>query len=162
MLFRSPADHGFPLRVIVPGNVAARSVKWLKKITVSDEESTTQWQRRDYKCFGPNVAKPDWSKAPSIQEMPVTSAITRIERPEAGGKVNVEGYAYSGGGREIVRVDVSIDHGKTWAQAELMGDEGKGSKSWWWKRWRFVIPDEGDKGGEVLVKATDEDRKSVV
>lgn len=151
-----PADHGFPLRVIVPGNVAARSVKWLKKITVSDEESTTQWQRRDYKCFGPNVAKPDWSKAPSIQEMPVTSAITRIERPEAGGKVNVEGYAYSGGGREIVRVDVSIDHGKTWAQAELMGDEGKGSKSWWWKRWRFVIPDEGDKGGEVLVKATDE------
>jgi sulfite oxidase len=53
-------------------------------------------------------------------------------------------------------VDVSIDHGKTWAQAELMDDEGRGSKSWWWKRWRFVIPDEGDKGGEVLVKATDE------
>jgi sulfite oxidase len=47
-----PRDHGFPLRVVVPGHVAARSVKWLNKIVLSDEESTSQWQRRDYKCFG--------------------------------------------------------------------------------------------------------------
>jgi len=53
-----PRDHGFPLRSVVPGTVAARSVKWLSKIVVSDEESPSQWQRRDYKSFGPNGGGP--------------------------------------------------------------------------------------------------------
>ena len=71
-----PRDHGFPLRVLVPGTVAARSVKWVKKVVVSEEESTSQWQRRDYKCFGPNVkVNPGWDEAPAIQEMPVQSAM---------------------------------------------------------------------------------------
>ena len=52
-----PADHGAPLRVIAPGHVAARSVKWVQSVTVSDEESTSQWQRRDYKLPGPNVVR---------------------------------------------------------------------------------------------------------
>jgi nitrate reductase (NAD(P)H) len=32
-------DHGFPLRLVVPGQIGGRSVKWLKKIEVSDKES---------------------------------------------------------------------------------------------------------------------------
>jgi sulfite oxidase len=186
-----PRDHGFPIRVIVPGNVAARSVKWLRKITVSDEESPSQWQRRDYKCFGPNVGpNPDWSQAKSIQEMPVTSAITAIKHASrsvpaavAEGETEVklettaasshepllvEGYAYSGGGREIIRVDVSTDNGKTWDQAQLLDDRSTmhGSKAWCWKRWRYKIPDElrrehqsvggGVNHTTVLVKATDD------
>lgn len=39
-----PCDHGFPLRVLVPGHVAARSVKWLRRITPSEDESQSQWQ----------------------------------------------------------------------------------------------------------------------
>ena len=42
-----PADHEYPLRVLVPGTVAARSAKWLNKIVVSNEESASQWQRRN-------------------------------------------------------------------------------------------------------------------
>jgi sulfite oxidase len=162
-----PRDHGFPLRVIVPGNVAARSVKWLRKIVISDEESLSQWQRRDYKCFGPNVGpNPDWSKAKSIQEMPITSAITSISNAsshvssnsnrEASKPISVEGYAYSGGGREIVRVDVSIDGGRTWDQAELIDDQMKGSKAWCWKRWRYSGLKRDVGKTAVLVKATDE------
>jgi sulfite oxidase len=161
-----PRDHGFPLRVIVPGHVAARSVKWLRKIVISDEESLSQWQRRDYKCFGPNVgANPDWSKSKSIQEMPVTSAITAIKNasqdrsesaPEADTPMSVEGYAYSGGGREIIRVDISIDNGKTWDQAELLDDCVKGNKAWCWKRWRYNGLKRCDGKTTVLVKATDE------
>ncbi|KAJ2972575.1 hypothetical protein NQ176_g7079 [Zarea fungicola] len=74
-----PRDHGFPLRAIVPGHVAARSVKWLNQITLSEDESSSQWQRKDYKCFGPNQIKVDWEKAPSIQELPVQSAITAMK-----------------------------------------------------------------------------------
>ncbi|KAL2024890.1 hypothetical protein VTK56DRAFT_3589 [Thermocarpiscus australiensis] len=203
-----PRDHGFPLRAVVPGHVAARSVKWLSKIVISDEESTSQWQRRDYKSFGPNEGpNPDWDRARSIQEMPVTSAITavwvgdcvrrgrvpwmgggdksssdksplssgarivdmaavekkvgftpkhRTETPANGAPcpsqtpaepIALQGYAYSGGGRAIARVDVSLDGGKTWDQAELVddcaapADQGGGcfgNKSWAWKRWRYV------------------------
>ena len=200
-----PRDHGSPLRALVPGHVAARSVKFLSKITVAEEESPTQWQRRDYKCFGPNQVKDlDWDSAPAIQEMPVTSAITRvtIDSPrrwkvngETGGtkvniikheassddkdakpsRINLRGYGYSGGGREIVRVDISLDGGQTWGQARLLdncntrhatakaaGEEQscKGSKYWAWKRWEFDadIPDGKQETSNLILlcKATDD------
>ncbi|KAK3949733.1 Oxidoreductase, molybdopterin-binding domain-containing protein [Pseudoneurospora amorphoporcata] len=176
-----PRDHGYPLRAIVPGHVAARSVKWLNKIVVSDEESPSQWQRRDYKSFGPNEgANPDWERARSIQEMPVTSAITGVwvgndclknnkgknkqtvdlagvdglkvgcskTSPTTAAKadkipITMQGYAYSGGGRAIARVDVSLDNGRTWDQAELIDDCSNpaapcyGNKTWTWKRWKY-------------------------
>ncbi|KZF19229.1 hypothetical protein L228DRAFT_205096, partial [Xylona heveae TC161] len=166
-----PRDHGAPVRVIVPGHVAARSVKWVNKIIMSDEESTSQWQRRDYKCFGPNEgSKPDWEKARSIQEMPVQSAITSVKEfsshePEARSLIRVygleedsialQGYAFSGGGREIIRVDVSADNGHTWHQAELTNSDAKGHKSWAWKQWTLVMP-KRLAGRWFIVKAIDE------
>lgn len=178
-----PPDHGFPVRVVVPGTVAARCVKWVNKIVVSDEESSTSWQRKDYKCFGPNEVKDlDWDKYKSIQEMPVTSAITRARvKPLVAGVptiavsahdtashrpddfVELEGYAYSGGGREVQRVDVSLDGGKTWGQATFLDDSSQeaGSKKWCWKRWTYhgALPDMQDpheKTATFIVKATDE------
>lgn len=70
-------DHGFPIRVIVPGTVGARNVKWLGRIYVSEEESTGFWQAHDYKGFSPSVDwdTADFSKSPAIQELPVISAI---------------------------------------------------------------------------------------
>lgn len=175
-----PPDHGFPVRVVVPGHVAARCVKWVNKIVVSDEESHTTWQRRDYKCFGPNEVKQDWEKYKAIQVMPVTSAITRTRMcleptdkapgnqvDEATYKpvVQIEGYAYSGGGREIQRVDVSLDGGETWDQAQLIDDAPlqRGSKAWCWKRWKYETglldiakKSKGDSKTTLVVKATDD------
>ncbi|KAI1372368.1 Oxidoreductase, molybdopterin-binding domain-containing protein [Hypoxylon crocopeplum] len=173
-----PRDHGFPVRVIVPGHVAARCVKWVNKIVVSDEESNTTWQRRDYKCFGPNEVKQDWDKYKAIQVMPITSAITRTtlkprdKRPNegtgastGGPVVEVEGYAYSGGGREIQRVDISLDGGETWDQAQLVDDTQleRGSKAWCWKRWKYEarLPEaskspNGESKTTLAVKATDD------
>ncbi|MCJ1296408.1 hypothetical protein MMC34_007974 [Xylographa carneopallida] len=155
-----PPDHGFPVRVIVPGHVAARSVKWVNRVIISEEESTSQWQRSDYKCFGPNDdKKPDWSRAPAIQETPVQSAITIIRElsgpSDREATVVIEGYATSGGGRSIVRVDVSTDNGKTWDQAEIERHAVCGSKDWSWKRWRYTVP-KGSMGSMVVVKAVDE------
>lgn len=165
-----PRDHGFPLRAIVPGHVAARSVKWLNHVTLSDEESTSQWQRKDYKCFGPNQTKVNWEDAPAIQEMPVQSAITTLrlgkwKTPDAEKNVlkhhnetasspqcapeqeiTMGGYAFSGGGRSIIRVDVSLDGGNSWDQAHLLPDcvskngapsPCQGHGAWAWKRWSY-------------------------
>ncbi|XP_048028630.1 LOW QUALITY PROTEIN: sulfite oxidase, mitochondrial [Megalobrama amblycephala] len=149
-----PPDHGYPVRVVVPGIVGARNVKWLGKIVVSEEESKSHWQQNDYKGFSPGTDwdTVDFKSAPAIQELPIQSAITH---PVEGNSVDssdrevtVKGYAWSGGGREVVRVDVSIDGGKTWHIAELRtGDKGQHpapppplGKAWAWKLWEIDIP----------------------
>ncbi|KAI4244999.1 MAG: hypothetical protein LQ352_006655 [Teloschistes flavicans] len=165
-------DHGYPLRLVAPGNVAARSVKWITRVCLAEEESTSQWQRRDYKCFGPNVSAKaaDWDSAPAIQETPVQSAITSIRDISLQSDENhkflelhgfeedavvVEGYSYAGGGRRIIRVDVSADNGETWHQANLLPDQSKGAKKWAWTRWSWVLPKQ-QAGSCFVVKAVDE------
>ncbi|XP_072521982.1 sulfite oxidase, mitochondrial isoform X2 [Salminus brasiliensis] len=165
-----PADHGYPVRVIAPGIVGARNVKWLGKIVVSEEESQSHWQQNDYKGFSPNTdwETVDYKSAPAIQELPVQSAITQ---PADGAtvdrdleEVTVKGYAWSGGGREVVRVDVSVDGGKTWHVAELQSGEKQQQPSaspppgraWAWKLWEITIPlPEGAQELELVCKAVD-------
>lgn len=146
-----PRDHGHPLRVVVPGTVGARQVKFLRKIAVDDHESPSFWQQRDYRGFPPNVdyATADFSKTagPSIQELPVQSAITEpaagvLDMEDDDDDLVVKGYAWSGGGRAIVRVDVSADGGKTWTQADL-SDQGTNqdyNRAWAWTPWEVVLP----------------------
>ena len=70
-------DHGYPVRIILPGIVGARQVKWLNKITLSNKESDCHWQQRDYKGFHASIDwdNVDFSTVPAIQELPVQSAI---------------------------------------------------------------------------------------
>lgn len=87
-----PRDHGYPVRVIVPGTVGARCCKWLSSIYVSEKESPGFWQQNDYKGFSPSVDwdNVDFSKSPAIQTLPVISAICL---PQAGQTVDIEdGY----------------------------------------------------------------------
>ncbi len=84
-----PRDHGAPLRVVVPGSVGARSVKWLTRIELATQESQSHWQQNDYKVFGPSTDwdRADFSKVPPIQSMPVTSLVCS---PTAGSVMYVE------------------------------------------------------------------------
>ncbi|KZC12435.1 putative sulfite oxidase, mitochondrial [Dufourea novaeangliae] len=159
-----PRDHGFPIRVIVPGVVGARNVKWLGKIIVSKEESHSQWQQGDYKGFSPSTDwdNVDFSKAPAIQEMPVISAICTPEPLQTvkvnDGKINVKGYAWSGGGRKIIRVDVTNDQGKTWHTANLYAEDvnAKEGRHWSWTLWNIDLPVNKDwKETEIWAKAVD-------
>ncbi|GFR42777.1 hypothetical protein Agub_g3739 [Astrephomene gubernaculifera] len=147
------ADHGAPLRVIVPGVTGARSVKWLRRIVASPAESGSHWQQRDYKSFSPCVDwdSVDWGAAPAIQEPPVTSAICEpapgTTLSAADGEVTVRGYAWSGGGRGIVRVDVSADGGASWRPARLLPpppgapqEHGAYAGAWAWTLWEITLP----------------------
>lgn len=149
-----PRDHGFPVRVICPGIVGARNVKWLSRIIISDSESDSHWQQNDYKGFSPSTDwdTVDFSKSPAIQHMPVTSAICnplpgqQITRNK-NGTITVKGYAWSGGGNKIVRVDVTADGGKSWHVANLKhgttDDDDKSNlngRNWAWALWTTDIP----------------------
>jgi len=159
-----PRDHGYPLRVIVPGVVGARSVKWLRKITASVEESALSWHQNDYKSSPPDATQEtyDFKKAPPIYESPVQSAILE---PKTGhnvdsdeSSVTVKGYAYSGGGCGILRVDVSADGGKTWHTAGLDDFKQKPYQSWTWTLWEIDLPMPDpvpEQGLRILCKATD-------
>ncbi len=164
-----PRDHGYPLRAVIPGVVGARNVKWLSQILASSEEYPGQWQQRDYKGFSPSVdwSNVDFTASPAIQELPVQSLISS---PPDGSTltshedVSLRGIAWSGGGRPVVRVDVSADGGKTWHVADITdsGEQRRG-QAWAWTFWSATVPvptevTEGTGGKnevEVCCKAVD-------
>ncbi|XP_050506191.1 sulfite oxidase-like isoform X4 [Diabrotica virgifera virgifera] len=156
-------DHGYPLRVIVPGVIGARWVKQIEKIEVRKEECQAHWHQQLYKYFGPYVTleNVDYSSLSPVQELPVMSAILSPSDQEtvvmSGNKVlPVKGFAYSGGGCKIVRVEVSNNRGKTWMPAKLVHT---GSDPvpyhFTWALWSCDVPTDGKRCIEVWVKATD-------
>ncbi|KAI8617607.1 Oxidoreductase, molybdopterin-binding domain-containing protein [Chytriomyces sp. MP71] len=159
-----PRDHGWPIRALVPGHVAARSVKWVQKVTLAEEESPSHWQQRDYKGFGPSktLEQSRYDESVAIQELPVQSAITL---PRAGDTVpvragevrGVKGFAWSGGGRGIVRVDVSADGGQTWVDARLRKPGQMEGREWAWTLWEADVPVNVAEGEdvEIVCKAVD-------
>ncbi|XP_076357299.1 sulfite oxidase isoform X1 [Tachypleus tridentatus] len=160
-----PRDHGYPVRAIVPGVVGARNVKWVGRVVLADDESHSHWQRRDYKGFSSSCDwdTADFDKAYSIQELPVQSAICipldGATVSTVNGAIKTKGYAWSGGGRKIIRVDVSVDQGETWISANLNQDDSSIYQSWAWTLWEADIPlPENARPGtqvELICKAVD-------
>ena len=145
-------DHGYPLRLIVPGYVGIRNLKWIKKIDICDTEADGPWQSGI--SYRPRRTKDE--KIPTIQEYPVQSVIVEINRYDDNGEKYyvVKGFALSGGGRGIIRVDVSINGGKTWKDAKLReGSEQNVNKAWAWTFWDITFKE--TKNMDICCKATD-------
>ncbi|XP_059046931.1 sulfite oxidase [Achroia grisella] len=163
-----PPDHGRPLRVVVPGAPAVRSVKWLESITISDEESTSHWHQKDYRSFNPSKTweTADFSTAPPVYSLPVTSVICDPQDGDTvavkDGYIVVRGYAYSGGGAKILRVDVTACHVTAgtgpphWEEATLASDPAPPRLHYAWTLWTARLPvPPAVKQVEIRVKATD-------
>ncbi|CAF3522276.1 unnamed protein product [Rotaria socialis] len=168
------SDHGYPLRVIVPGTIGARSVKWVNRIIVSDKEADSHWQMSDYKILPPSIKEPqqaDFDRVPALQESNVQSAICSPSSDEDGNKIKVlsvkpsdkdkrltvKGYALGGGGRAIQNVQISLDHGKTWFQAELEQLAQPHMRAWSWTLWTYHInaSDIPSKPFDIVCRAMD-------
>ncbi|KAF7134265.1 hypothetical protein RHSIM_Rhsim08G0043500 [Rhododendron simsii] len=158
-------DHGYPLRVVVPGVIGARSVKWLDSINIIAEECQGFFMQKDYKMFPPSVnwENINWSTRKPQMDFPVQCAICSLEDSNIvkPGKITIKGYAVSGGGRGIERVDVSIDGGKTWLEASrfqrtgmpYIADDDSSSDKWAWVF--FEVVTDVPKNAEIVAKAVD-------
>lgn len=155
-------DHGYPIRAIVLGYSGAKNIKWLTGIKISNEESISNWQRGIlYKGLSSNIKDINdinmniINEIPTIEELPVQSFICNIEEYKENNidMQKIKGIAYSGGGRNIIRVDVSNDNGNNWNTATLTeGKEQKKYKAWAWTFWEITLPNNNN---SLLCKATD-------
>jgi sulfite oxidase len=146
-----PAVHGAPLRVVVPGYIGARSVKWLERIELRSDPWPGYFQHVAYRLLAP-----DETPGPGVgMPLGLVALNSDVLSPRDGetvtaGPVEVRGYAFAGGDRHVGRVDVSTDGGASWQQADLLEDLGR----WAWRHWRItvdLVPGEH----EVLVRAWD-------
>ncbi|KAL9110118.1 MAG: hypothetical protein Q9227_005312 [Pyrenula ochraceoflavens] len=163
-----PVRNGAPVRVIVPGVIGARCVKWLDGIEVRQEESENHYQRRDYKILPPEAvdaesAKEFWDSTPAMMELPLNSVVAfpsegAVVRRNSSGKVDVKGYATpQGESGPVVKVEVSGDGGRSWTEAEILEEgetQGKRSK-WAWVLWRAELSLGPGEGRRIISKATD-------
>ena len=148
-----PPQHGFPLRLVVPGWYGMTSVKWLDRITVLDTPFDGYQQAHGYRL----------RQTPDEQGEPVTRMVPRSlmvppgipdfatrDRVLEPGPCTVRGRAWSGFG-PIERVEVSVDGGETWSDARLGTQESR----WAWVGWEWEW-DAADPGEyELCCRATD-------
>jgi DMSO/TMAO reductase YedYZ molybdopterin-dependent catalytic subunit len=131
-----PPQHGYPLRLVVPGWYGMTSVKWLSRITVLAEPFAGYQQSHSYRVRREEEepGEPITTIAPRSLMIPpgIPEFLTRARVAEAGTH-EVVGKAWSGGSK-LAAVEVSTDGGASWAPTKL-GDETLGR--WAWRSWRF-------------------------
>jgi DMSO/TMAO reductase YedYZ molybdopterin-dependent catalytic subunit len=148
-----PPQHGFPLRLVVPGWYGMTNVKWLTAITVQEEPFTGYQVANGYRIRqqedeeGELVTR---MRPRSLMVPPGIPDFLTRDRIADPGAVVLEGRAWSGRA-PIDRVEVSIDGGGTWAEAELTRDF---ADPYAWCGWSFRW--EATAGDHVLCcRATD-------
>ncbi|KAF2502425.1 hypothetical protein BU16DRAFT_474660 [Lophium mytilinum] len=126
-------DHGKPLRAVIPGQIGGRSVKWLKRLILTDQPSDNWYHIYDNRVLPTMVSPEESTSNPSwwkddryaIYGLSTNSAIAYPAHEEqlcivgAPQKYRVKGYAYGGDGRRVTRVEVSIDKGKSWRLSNI-------------------------------------------
>jgi DMSO/TMAO reductase YedYZ molybdopterin-dependent catalytic subunit len=142
-----PPDHGFPVRVLVPGWIGIASIKWVGRIEVSDEPLFSPWNTQFYRLFGPSFP----AEGQPFDRQVIKSAfeLDPGTRFPAGRATRLHGRSWSAAGR-IRHVDVSTDGGTHWRRARLTGGSVDNAWQRWETDWR---PSAGTH--ELLARATD-------
>ena len=123
-----PIQHGYPVRLIVPGWYAVASVKWLTEIELMDQPFSGHYQTDKY-CY-------KWERNGEVVREPVTLQRVRalITEPAPNqevraGDLAIRGVAWSGAA-PIARVEVSLGS-RSWQEARLVSERKRYSWQWW-------------------------------
>jgi len=122
-----PREHGFPLRLVVPGIYGMKNVKWITGIELSATDYQGFWQQRG------------WSDTAVVQ------IHSRIDVPRGGAVVPVGRDVFVGGiafagDRGIARVELSVDGGQSWRPVEREAPLSPYAWVRWWTWWRPDAP----------------------
>lgn len=133
------AEHGFPLRAVVPGWVGARSVKWLTEIEVRSVPSDNYFQTQAYRIqrhVNPEDPR-DVRAGMPLAEVPLNSVITTPPRGAAvaAGGLEVRGWAIGPEATAPARVELSTNDGLTWAEVTVDPADDR----WTWRLWRARV-----------------------
>jgi DMSO/TMAO reductase YedYZ molybdopterin-dependent catalytic subunit len=153
-----PVEHGFPLRVVVPGWAGDSWIKWVTSISVLNREHDGFWMARAYRHPGRPV-QPGTSVAPELMQ-PVTSLRVKslIAAPldgssaEPGRPLTIRGAAWSGDVGPVTAVDVSVDGGRTWTTAAMRRDQ---RTDFGWRLWEHPWTPPRDAYYTILARARD-------
>jgi DMSO/TMAO reductase YedYZ molybdopterin-dependent catalytic subunit len=119
--------HGAPVRLVVPGHYAMKSVKWLTRVEAVTEPFRGHFVER-YRYFG-DTSEEEGAPVADIAVRSVIASPADGERTPAG-IIEIRGSAWSGSGK-VIRVEVSVDGEETWEQATLEPSEGRWSPVGW-------------------------------
>ena len=148
-------DHGYPVRLIIPGYIGGRMIKWLKHINVIEHETKNHYHYHDNRILPPHITaeeslKGEWWYKPEyiFNELNINSAMSAPDHNETlsiakniNSTYDVAGYAYTGGGRAISRVEISTDGGINWELAEMERKERPNDYGmyWCWIWWTYKL-----------------------
>jgi DMSO/TMAO reductase YedYZ molybdopterin-dependent catalytic subunit len=142
-------DHGFPLRVVIPGWYGVQNVKWLNGLEVSNERFMGRFQARDYVTIMGRKSgdKTEWVET-SVTKIRTKSMIARVTR-RSNGALSVFGVAITDG-TPLKAVEVQVDQG-TWVAAKL--EAPPNPYAWTW--FRAELPATAAGAHAIASKATD-------
>jgi DMSO/TMAO reductase YedYZ molybdopterin-dependent catalytic subunit len=144
-----PAEHGYPVRAIVPGLYGMMNAKWITEIELVSGTYQGFWQRRGWT----NVATyqtGSWIITPGDSPLRDRFSLPTSVIDVAGKPVPVVGAAFAGD-RGIQKVEVSTDGGNSWQTASLTDPLSKLTWVFWKLDWN--PPSSGDY--HLMVRATD-------
>lgn len=146
-----PPEHGGSGRLIVPYWYGMASVKWVTRIELLSRPFQGPFQARDY-VYLPSPGAYDQAVPVTFQKVDAV-----ITHPTPGqkckpGMVAFRGVAW-GGSSPLASVEVSLDNGGTWAEAELVGPKAPAA----WRLWQYVTPSLPSGGHDLVVRATNAD-----
>ena len=148
-----PPQHGFPVRLIVPGWYGMTSVKWLDRITLLDRPFHGYQQRHSYRLRQEEEeeGEPLTRMQPRALMVPPGIPVFQTrERVLAPGPCRVEGRAWSGWA-PIAGVQVSTDGGRSWENASVDTPAG----AWSWASWTYLWEPEAAGRYELCCRARD-------
>jgi DMSO/TMAO reductase YedYZ molybdopterin-dependent catalytic subunit len=152
-----PPQHGFPLRLLVPGWLGMANVKWLGSIEAIDWRLTKnqmKWYSYASSDNDPNRIPATFQQVRAMMIPPgIPDFLCRIRHLEETDAVELRGRAWAGGLR-ITEVEVSLDGGETWSFAKL---DNVAVGKWAWIGWSFTW--ENVTPGQYLLRCRAKDER---
>ena len=113
-------EHGYPVRLVVPGWEGNMWIKWLRRIGVYDKAVESREETSKYTDLMPDGRARKWTWTMDTKSV-ITSPSPQAPIRHGKGPLVLTGLAWSGNGK-IKRVDVSLDGGVNWQEARISGD----------------------------------------